>query len=289
MARRCLVVRLEELAATEPTVTYVETMRFDTARTAPRFPFATEAESALRSIHITRARTRLGEELPRMGPDERAGHVAELTWTGTDAERFAGREALDTLGAEGVRASLPYARSADAAAQRHMASYFGERYAETRDAACLDGLLALVDSEDRNVWGPALGELGKTGAREVSPQLIARARRDGVTKSGPDVSIINVIGTLGDPGAIPFLREELRHGSRKVAVTSARALGRMGQPGVDALIEASSEEDPRVRGVAARQLSQVGGPDAAEAVDRYLDLHPDERDAVWIREQRTGE
>ena len=110
------------------------------------------------------------------------------------------------------------------------------------------------------------------------PRLAAQAKRySGKSDAQRQlVSILDALGRIADPSALPLLVPFLKHSSAEVREAAARAVGRLGDPaGVAPLLEMLADSDLAPRAAAAEALADLktsGNP--AEFVAR-LDAEPE--------------
>jgi DNA-directed RNA polymerase subunit RPC12/RpoP len=84
-----------------------------------------------------------------------------------------------------------------------------------------------------------------------------------------------VLGEIGDTTAVPTLIEMLRDVDQDVHESVAKALGRIGKPGMSALIEAAMNEEFYVHKKASSALTMIGEP----AVHALMEAFSND---VWI-------
>jgi HEAT repeat protein len=110
------------------------------------------------------------------------------------------------------------------------------------------------------------------------PRLTAQAKRfAGKTDMQPQlVSILDALGRIADPSALPDLLPFLKHSSAEVRGAAAIAIGRLGDPaGVAPLMEMLADADAAPRAAAAEALADLKTTgDPAEIVAR-LDAEPE--------------
>ena len=278
------LARLRQLARTEPTVTYMD-QSFRMARELPRYRFHEAARSALGVVELAAARREVEAQAAPLPTQQRVDYLAELAWTETDgatpARRIAARERLAALGPAGVDSTVRRIPDADAEARLAMLAYL-EAVCPAADPRCTRALLRLSESGQDQVWQNALRALVAIEARGASAELIRELRRDGVSDRPFTYGALQTVGRLQDPGAAPFLAEQLRTGSRRVSVSAANALADLGAAGVAELRLATQSPDPLLRRRAAIALSRAPGPGAREALGEYRKAHPDDEREPWL-------
>ena len=132
------------------------------------------------------------------------------------------------------------------------------------------------DEASLSALGKALHQSGHV-ADTASDALLAFPPRDlapivqGVRN--PTRALARLLGALGDPRAIPSLREIVRSAPKDVRPDAARALSQLGVTETVELARhwLSHESDPEFRAAAARILLDFQTPDAAHAVRVLLD------------------
>ncbi|GAB4476075.1 MAG: hypothetical protein Kow00124_17770 [Anaerolineae bacterium] len=134
-----------------------------------------------------------------------------------------------------------------------------------QDARAVDGLLALLAGEDEFLRGWAARALGQIGdPRAVEPLIVALNDpslwvRQGVTAA---------LAELKDPRAVGPLIATL--GADDRYIYSMAALAAIGEPAVEALIDALSSPNTRVRLGAANALGEIGDIRAVGPLIRLL-------------------
>ena len=199
-----------------------------------------------------------------------------------------------------VRESLTWAvvRRADAALPHLLAALEGQdpsrvqvlhALSKIQDASAVTAILPLADDPDPAVAAKAWWALGRTGAAEAVPALMAHlgdpdeARRHELTRA---------LEQLGAP-AVPALADRLRAGDPVERRHAAEVLTVIGDPdarsAADALIHAVEHDDKEVALVAVEALARLDVPAVDEALrrlrgstDRWLAIIAD-----WLLSDRA--
>jgi HEAT repeat protein len=165
---------------------------------------------------------------------------------------------------------------------------------ESTRCAALSRLVELGVAGSRDRLAALLEQGSLQGSAEVSPALaLARAgdgravgpllrclEREGASDSWNRISILEALGQLGDPRALPALLPLLESGSGPIVEAAARAVGSIGGPeAIAALVKALDATDSwSLRVVAAESLGRTTGPSALEALKAAV--RDDPTDAV---------
>jgi HEAT repeat protein len=113
--------------------------------------------------------------------------------------------------------------------------------------------------------------LGRTRDREALPLLVHAAA---ASNPDPETRIYALwsLGAIGDPAALPALREALTDADAGVRKTAAFALGSLGDPAAIASLEPLlADPVPDVRWNAALALARLGSPAGVEVLEQMLD------------------
>ena len=175
------------------------------------------------------------------------------------------------------RARRPGGRSQYGRARRSAPQ---EEWVEDLDRAGRDNdiqkLIAALEDPNRDKRAHAAIRLGEIGAKEAIPALIARLRDDDF-RVREDVA--RALGKLKAAGAVLGLLETIRQsrpgpfgGGQNLFVDALRQIGDLAVP---VLIDALSDEDPRMRLAIIDLLGEIGEADSASALVGTL------RDPEW--------
>ena len=133
----------------------------------------------------------------------------------------------------------------------------------------LPELLQGLDNSNPDVRGAVLEALEKIASPDVTP-AVAKALGD------PDISVVSrairALGTMGDPGIEPLV-QFLKESSERSLLTriAAKSLARIGQRAIPPLLAALGQDQyPVVRSAAADALGQIGDPKAFPALSKLL-------------------
>ena len=287
-----VLARLQELAETEATVTAVDT-GFDVPTVVPRYAFARAARDAVQFAQRRRADDVLGRRLAALAPDEQIEVLADLAWTPRPSDPplvwVPAREELERRGAAGLDALIARIPDADRAGLLAMLEYLEAACSAVPDERCTQAALSLVDSGDRAVWQDALRRLPGIRGGAPARDLIGRVESRGVLNDEFTRLVLHTLGQLRDPRAVPFLGGQLAHRERAVRRAAGLALVKLGPAGVDALIDAASSGDERVRDAAVTPLGLHRDERSERALREYLRAHPGDERAEWVRQQLEPE
>jgi HEAT repeat protein len=136
-----------------------------------------------------------------------------------------------------------------------------------RDKRDLKGLAKALADDDAGVRDDAARAFGDLGDPAAAKLIVERMiGTDDEAKADSGGAALRAIGDA----AVPELVDGLRHAPADKRPAYGAFLARMGETGVPALLEASSDADPLQRAGAALSLGLVGTPSATERlVDMY--------------------
>ncbi|MBZ0301365.1 MAG: HEAT repeat domain-containing protein [Anaerolineae bacterium] len=142
---------------------------------------------------------------------------------------------------------------------------------ESQTEPDIEGAIRLLhESTDSQIRQFVAYLLGQTGdARAIEP-LIDALGDDHVGVRG---AAANALGTIGDPGAIPYLRPLLKESHPQLVIWAAFALTRLGDDQFDVLAHALASGEVEVRRSAVLALRQLGD---ARAIGPLLALLGDD-------------
>lgn len=168
-----------------------------------------------------------------------------------------------TVDSPTVIALIDMLRDEDASLRRRAVVALGETRSVGRDA--IPELVEVLEDKDEVVRREAARALGKLGAAAAVPSLVV------ALSDAPDdlvrVSAAEALGRIGRRAtvAIPALIAALKHTDDDVRDAAAAALLRIGLPAAPALIEAVTDDEPRLRVRAAALLTDlVSAPSRAD-------------------------
>jgi HEAT repeat protein len=198
--------------------------------------------------------------------------------------------AAAALGRLGDTAAIPVLRAALKDNDRDFRTQVAQALAELRDAAAIPVLREALGHWDSCVRSPAVKALGKIGDPAAIPALQAVLRGD-----GRDVRALGTfkrwrMTMLHDPAAIPEWqqvdwRADFDDGERRLRMTAAVALGKIGAPdAIPALQAALHDEDNSVRWTAALALAPLGDPAAIPALQAAI-RDKDHAVPVWAADE----
>ncbi len=171
--------------------------------------------------------------------------------------------APSTVDSPTVIALIDMLRDEDASLRRRAVVALGETRSVGRDA--IPELVEVLEDKDEVVRREAARALGKLGASAAVPSLVV------ALSDAPDdlvrVSAAEALGRIGRRAivAIPALIAALKHPDDGVCDAAAVALLQIGLPAAPALIEAVTDDDPRLRVRAAALLTElVSAPPRAD-------------------------
>jgi len=148
---------------------------------------------------------------------------------------------------------------------RHVREKAAEALGEIGDVHAVGSLLTALRDSDEHVRWMAAGALGSIGdVRAVKPLIIALRDRDDRVRW----TAAWALGELDDTRAIKPLIKTLRDSSTYVLELAVEALGKMGEPAIEALINALRLPHASTRKSAAKVLGKIGDSRALLELDR---------------------
>lgn len=163
--------------------------------------------------------------------------------------------------------------------------------AEHRDETTIPKLMSLLGETDTNYRRAAVKALGIIGADTVSPLVEALLNSDDVTVRGSAVKalaqvVINYPDVPLSAEGVQGLKTALNDPNPVVNIAAVMALGEMGAPAVDILIEALQATDNPALGVSlVNAIGSIGDPRGLEVLTRLIE--DDETDS-YVKETATS-
>jgi HEAT repeat protein len=185
--------------------------------------------------HAPEVRSSAAHALGLLGDPAAAGAVLDAVGADRPIPAGPAADALEGMGI-GIIEPLQAAFADPSATTRTVAAFLSGDGTFLRTTSALHGLLA--DDPDitvRETAATALGQLGRSSEVEV---LARHTRADQPTPLRRACAI--ALGALGDPAAVPTLRDLLCDDDPRLAELAGHALVRLGPIGVAALDEAGS-------------------------------------------------
>lgn len=145
---------------------------------------------------------------------------------------------------------------------------------DSSDQALINAMLRESDPTRQSKLIEELGQRRSTAA--VEP-LIQQVRMNAF-QSG---AAITALGNIGDPRAVSVLIQSCRF--QNLAWIAKDALVQIGPPAVEPLIAALENEQPDIRFMVVRALSELNDPRAIEPLERIVETEPDETNQQFAR------
>lgn len=163
--------------------------------------------------------------------------------------------------------------------------------ADHRDETTIPRLMGLLGETDTNYRRSAVKALGIIGADTVSPLVEALLNSDDVTVRGSAVKalaqvVINYPEVPLSAEGVQGLKTALNDPNPVVNIAAVMALGEMGAPAVDILIEALQSTDNPALGVSlVNAIGSIGDPRGLEVL---TDVIQNEETDSYVRESATS-
>jgi bilin biosynthesis protein len=163
--------------------------------------------------------------------------------------------------------------------------------AEHRDEATIPRLIRLLDEEDTTYRRAAVKALGAIGPDAVPSLVEALLNSDNVTVRGSAVKALAqvVINYPEEPlsaAGVQALKTALQDPNPIIHIAAVMALGEMGSPVVEVLIEALTKTDNPALGVAlVNALGSIGDPQAVEVLTALMEQ---ETTDSYVRESASS-
>ncbi|MDY7013168.1 MAG: HEAT repeat domain-containing protein [Cyanobacteriota bacterium] len=163
--------------------------------------------------------------------------------------------------------------------------------AENRDETTIPRLMSILDEEDTTYRRAAVKALGAIGHETVPPLVKALVESDNVTVRGSAAKAIAQVvinhpePPLSDEG-VQGLKTALDDPNPVVHIAAVMALGEMGGPAVDILIEALQNTDnPALAISVVNALSSIGDRRGTDVLNALLE---DESTDSYVRESAAS-
>lgn len=138
------------------------------------------------------------------------------------------------------------------------------------DVRSVEHLLKALESKDRWIRRAAAGALEKMDDKRIVQPLLFHL----LEKNEPDAEVrrsaAKALARMRLVESIEYLAQALKDSSLGVCLEAGYALGRIGEPAIDALVEAKNEKDSRVRDNAVAALGDIGGKVARNEIISVL-------------------
>jgi len=159
--------------------------------------------------------------------------------------------------------------------------------AENRDETTIPRLMSILDEEDTTYRRAAVKALGAIGPDAVTPLVAALLNSDNVTVRGSAAKALAQVA-INHPG-VPFsaegvqgLKTALNDPNPVVHIAAVMALGEIGSPVVDILIEALQTTDNPALGISL--VNALGSISDRRGVEVLESLIQDESTDSYVRE-----
>jgi bilin biosynthesis protein len=163
--------------------------------------------------------------------------------------------------------------------------------AEHRDETTIPRLMAILDESDTTYRRAAVKALGVIGADTVPPLVDALLNSDNVTVRGSAAKaiaqvVINYPDVPLSSEGMQGLKTALNDPNPVVHIAAVMALGEIGEPAVETLIEALQTTDNPALGVSlVNALGSIGDPRGLEVLTQVIE---NEETDSYVRESATS-
>jgi bilin biosynthesis protein len=162
--------------------------------------------------------------------------------------------------------------------------------AETRDHTTIPRLVSILDDEDVTYRRAAVLALGIIGEDAVPAIVEGLLHSDNVTVRGSCAKALAQIAVnypeLPFPAAgLQGLKAAIRDNNPVVHIAAVMALGEMGPPAYDILIDGLQTDNVAVQVTIVNALASIGGEQAEAVLTRLID---DESADPYVRESATS-
>ncbi|NEP15171.1 MAG: HEAT repeat domain-containing protein [Symploca sp. SIO1A3] len=162
---------------------------------------------------------------------------------------------------------------------------------ETRDEETIPRLMSVLDQEDTTYRRAAVKALGAIGVDSVPPVVDSLLNSDNVTVRGSCAKALAQVAA--NYPEVPFptegieaLKTTLLDPNPVIYIASAMALGVVGVPALDSLLEVINETDNL--GLAVAMINAISSIDDERSKEMLTNLANDESADTYIRESATG-
>ncbi len=162
---------------------------------------------------------------------------------------------------------------------------------ETRDEETIPRLMSVLDQEDTTYRRAAVKALGAIGADSVPPVVDSLLNSDNVTVRGSCAKALAQVAA--NYPEVPFptegieaLKTTLLDPNPVIYIASAMALGVVGLPALDSLLEVINETDNL--GLKVAMINAISSIDDERSKEILNNLANDESADTYIRESATG-
>ena len=163
--------------------------------------------------------------------------------------------------------------------------------AENRDETTIPRLMSILDEEDTTYLRSAVKALGAVGIDTVNPLVEALLNSDNVTVRGSAAKALAQVAINNSDTAFPAvgmegLKTALDDTNPVVNIAAAMALGEIGSPAVDILVEAlQATDNPALAISLVNALASIGG---SRVVEILTSLTEDESTDDYVRESAVS-
>lgn len=163
--------------------------------------------------------------------------------------------------------------------------------AENYDEAIITKLMSILDNEDTNYRRAAVKTLGEIGHEAVLPLVDAMLNSDNVTVRGSATKAIAQVVICHpeqplSPEGVQGLKTALQDPNPVVNIAAVMAMGEIGEPVVDILIEALAETDnPALAISLVNAIATIGD---SRGVDALRSIIANESADSYVRESATS-
>lgn len=163
--------------------------------------------------------------------------------------------------------------------------------AENRDETTIPRLMSILDEADTNYRRAAVKALGAIGPEAVPPLVQALLHSDNVTVRGSAAKALAQVAINYPEDPFPAeglqgLKTALNDPNPVVHIATVMALGEIGPPAVDLLIEAlQTTDNPALATSIVNALGSIGDPRGIEALTALIQA---ESTDSYVRESATS-